>query len=84
MSIVFFLGKNLVINFLGSHAAIGVLITVLALIASVAWEYIRLEPTGRWQAYRLIARRAAVTLAVMSIILIGSRFAAVWTAANGF
>jgi hypothetical protein len=84
MSIVYFLGKNPVINLLGSHSIIGVLVTVLAVVASLTWEYIRLEPSGRWLAHRLTVRRVAVTLAVISIFLIGSRFAAVWTYSNGY
>lgn len=82
MSIVFFLGKNPIIDLLGSHPSIGVLMTALAVIASLTWEYIRLEPSGRWLAHRLTVRRVAVTLAVISIVLLASRFAAVWTHAN--
>jgi hypothetical protein len=83
MSIVFFLGKNPVIGLLGSQPIPGILITVLAVMASLTWEYIRLEPSGRWLSYRLAARRVAVTLAVIAVILIGSRFATVWTLNNG-
>ena len=83
MSIIYFLGKNPVIDILGGHPIIAILITVLASIACLTWEYIRLEPSGRWLAYSLTARRLALTLAVISIILIGSRFAAVWTSVSG-
>ncbi len=83
-SIVFFLGKNPVIKFLGGHPGVGVLMTVLAVIAAMTWEYIRLEPSGRWLAYSLTARRVAATLAVISVLLLSSRFAAVWTYSNGY
>ena len=64
-------------NLLGGYPVIGVLSAVLAGIALLTWEYIRLEPGDRWDAYAPTARRIAVTLAIISAVLIGSRFVSV-------
>ena len=66
-----------IVNLLGSNPILGGLITALATIAFLAWEYIRLEPSGRWLGYAQTFRFFAVTLAVISVILMGSRFVAV-------
>jgi len=66
-----------IINLLGSNPALGGLITALAAIAFLAWEYMRLEPSGRWLGYARTFQVFAVTLAVISVILMGSRFVAV-------
>jgi hypothetical protein len=70
-------------NLLGSHTVIGGLIAVLAGIAFLAWDYIRLEQSGRWLAYALTVRRIAITLTVISVILMGSRFISVVASYGG-
>jgi hypothetical protein len=70
-------------NFLGNRAVIGGLITVLASIAFLAWDYIRLEQSGRWLAYALPVRRIAITLTVISVIVMGSRFISVVSSHGG-
>jgi len=66
-----------IVNLLGSNPVFGGLITTLAVIAVLAWEYIRLAPSGRWLGHARTFRLLAVTLAVISAILMGSRFVAV-------
>jgi hypothetical protein len=70
-------------NLLGNHTVIGGLIAVLAGIAFLAWDYIRLEQSGRWLAYALTVRRIAITLTVISVILMGSRFVSVVSSNGG-
>jgi hypothetical protein len=72
-----------IVNLLGSHTVIGGLIAVLAGIAFLAWDYIRLEQSGRWLAYALTVRRIAITLTVISVILMGSRFVSVVASFGG-
>lgn len=67
---------------LGSHPFFGGLIAVLSVAALVFWDYMRLEQSGRWLAYALTMRRIAITLAVISVILIGSRFVSVLASAG--
>lgn len=66
-----------IVNLLGSNPVLGGLITALAAVVFLAWEYIRLEPSGRWLEHARTFQFLAVTLAVMSAILMGSRFVAV-------
>jgi hypothetical protein len=66
-----------IVNILGSHTIIGGLIAVLAGVAFLAWDYIRLERGGRWLAYALPVRRIAISLAVLSVVLMASRFVSV-------
>ena len=61
-------------DLLGSRPFFGGVIAVLAGITFVAWDYVRLEPSGRWLSYALTIRRIAIVLAVISTILIASRF----------
>lgn len=68
---------NGIANALGSHQIIGGLITVLACITFLSLEYIRLKQSARLLAYALTVRRIAITLTVISVILMGSRFVAV-------
>ena len=72
-----------IVNLLGRYPVIGGLITVLAAVAFLAWDYIRLEQSGRWLAYALRVRRIAITLTVMSVILMGSRFFSVVSSHGG-
>lgn len=69
-------------NSLGSHVVMGGLIAVLAGLTFLAWEYMRLERSGRWLPYALTMQRIAITLTVISVILMGSRFISV-VASNG-
>jgi hypothetical protein len=69
-------------DLLGSHSFFGGVIAVLAGIMFVAWDYVRLEPSGRWLSYALTIRRTAVLLAVISTILIASRFVSVLAGAG--
>lgn len=66
-----------ILSLLGGNPFIGGTLTVLAGIASIAWEYMRLESGGRWLAYVVTAKKIAITLAIISIILMVSRFIAV-------
>jgi hypothetical protein len=61
-------------HLLGSQPIVGGLITVLAGIALLMWDYIRLEPSSRWLVHASTVRRIAIALAIVSVILIGSRF----------
>lgn len=74
---------NSIVNLVGGHLVIGALITVLAGIAFVAWDYLRLQRSARWLSYALIVRRIAITLTVIALILIGSRFVAVVSSHGG-
>jgi hypothetical protein len=69
-------------DLLGSHAFFGGVVAVLAGITFVAWDYVRLEPSGRWLSYALTIRRVAIVLAVISTILIASRFVSVLAGAG--
>jgi hypothetical protein len=66
-----------IVNLLGAHALFGGLITVLAGIACLAWDYSRLEHSGRFFVGVVTARRIGITLATISIILMLSRFVSV-------
>lgn len=66
-----------IVNLLGSFPFVGGLVAVVAGIAFLVWDYIRLERSGRWLAYVPTARRFAIMLTVISVILMGSRFVAV-------
>lgn len=64
-----------IVDLLGGTGGIGVVVGVLACIALFTWDYIRLEPSGRWLPHTSTVRRIAIGLAIVSVILIGSRFA---------
>jgi hypothetical protein len=63
---------NGITNLLGGNPIIGGLITVLAGIAFLTVEYIRLKRGARSHT-----RALAITLTVMSVMLMGSRFVSV-------
>ncbi len=69
-------------DLLGSHTFFGGVLAVLAGITFVAWDYVRLEPSGRWLSYALTIRRIAIALAVISTVLIASRFVSVLASAG--
>lgn len=83
MGIVYFLGNNRIVEFLGRYPLPGGLLAALAVVAFFAYEYIRLDPNGRWAGRRTTTRRIAMTLALISVVLIASRFANIWTINNG-
>ena len=82
-SLIAFLGKNPVVEALGNHVIPGIAAAILASLALLTWEYVRLEPSGQWTVYTVAARRTGVTLGVIAMIIIVCRFITVW-AANGF
>jgi hypothetical protein len=82
-SLIAFLGKNPVVEALGNRVLPGIVAAVLASLALLTWEYIRLEPSGQHILYAVAARRTGVTLGVIAMIIIVCRFITVW-AANGF
>ena len=84
MNLIYKLGDNSVISHLGNLPTLGVLITVLACLLCLSWEYIRMQPDGRWVSYAVIARRAAVILTVIAFLLIGCHFATVWALFNSY
>jgi hypothetical protein len=70
-------------DLLGGHILIGGVVTVLASIAFLTWEYMRLESSGRWLAYALLVRWIAILLTVISVVLMGSRFVSVVASYGG-
>jgi hypothetical protein len=71
-----------IVNLLAGHILIGGVVTVLAGVAFLTSEYIRLESSGRWLGYALSVRWIAISLTVISVVLMGSRFISV-VANNG-
>jgi hypothetical protein len=71
-----------IVNLLAGHILIGGVVTVLAGVAFLTWEYIRLEASGRWLGYALSVRWIAISLTIISVVLMGSRFISV-VANNG-
>jgi hypothetical protein len=66
-----------IVNLLAGHILIGGVVAVLAGVAFLTWEYIRLESSGRWLGYALSVRWIAISLTVISVVLMGSRFISV-------
>lgn len=66
-----------IVNLLGSHALFGGLVTILAGIACLIWDYCRLRRGGRLFPHVLTARWIGITLAIISIVLMGARFISV-------
>ncbi|TVZ07109.1 hypothetical protein EAS64_07285 [Trebonia kvetii] len=71
-----------IVNLLGGHTLFGGLITILAGIAWLTWDYSRMDRSGRFIAYVLTTRRIAITLTVISIIFMGARFVSVASSFN--
>ena len=66
------------ILFLSRHPAVGVPVTVIAVIAFVVWDYIRTRG-GSWQlTYLPVVRFVAIAACFLSLVLMTSRFFAVW------
>lgn len=72
-----------IVNLLGNNPIIGGLVAVTAGIAFLTWDYIRLEQSGRWLAYAVTVRWIAITLTLISVILMGSRFVSVVSSNGG-
>ena len=66
-----------VLNMLGGHPLIGVLAALLAGTAFFAWDYLRMTGATRRSAHLTLVRRVAVAAAIVSAVLIMSRFLAV-------
>ena len=62
------------VNLLGRQIVLGGLCTVLAGIAFLSWEYLRLGPGGRWLSYAVTTRRVAIVLFLISALLMICRF----------
>jgi uncharacterized membrane protein YidH (DUF202 family) len=62
---------------LGKHPLLGILTTLVACIAFAALEYLRLTDDTRRPGYLPLVKSLAVTAAILSLILIVSRFVAV-------
>jgi hypothetical protein len=63
---------------LGGNPVVGVLVFIVASIALVAGEYIRLTGDSRRSAYSPLVRIIAIAAAFISVVLIASRFIDVW------
>lgn len=62
---------------LGGHPVYGVLAVLVMGVAFFAWEYLRLAGPTRWSAYLPLVQRIAMVAAMVSVLLIVSRFLAV-------
>ncbi|HEV2474305.1 MAG TPA: hypothetical protein VGS41_16630 [Chthonomonadales bacterium] len=66
-----------ILKALGGYPLYGVLAVVSTAIAFFALDYLRLSGAARWSAYLPLVRRIAVAAAIVSVVLIASRFLAV-------
>jgi hypothetical protein len=66
------------VNALGGHPAIGVVVFIVASVALITGEYIRLTRDSRRLAYMPLIRIISMTAVFVSIVLIASRFIDVW------
>ena len=65
-------------NALGGHPVIGVVAFIVASVALITGEYIRLTRDSRQLAYMPLIRIISMTAVFVSIVLIASRFIDVW------
>lgn len=77
------LGRNPLTELLGGHPVIGGLVALLAGGLCLGWDYLRLSQGNRRFGSDLAIQRIGVAVAIISVLLMVSRFASVW-AANGF
>ena len=63
---------------LGGNPVVGVLACIVASIALIVCEYIRLTGDTRWSAYLPLVRIISIAAAFISVVLIASRFIYVW------
>jgi hypothetical protein len=66
------------VSALGGHPVIGVVAFIVAGVALIAGEYIRLTGDSRRLAYIPLIRIISMTAVFVSIVLIASRFIDVW------
>jgi K+ transporter len=66
------------VNALGGHPVIGVVAFIVASVALITGEYIRLTGDSRRLAYMPLIRIISMTAVFVSIVLIASRFIDVW------
>jgi hypothetical protein len=66
-----------VLYFLGNHPAAGVVTVIIAVVAFIFWEYIRMENSLRRLTYLSFVRWVAVSAGILSVVLMVSRFVAV-------
>ena len=66
-----------IVHGLGDHPIPGLLVTVLAGVALLAWEYLRLTRSSSPSQYLSLIRIAAVALTVISVAMIACRFLAI-------
>jgi len=63
-----------ILHVLGGYPVVGVLVLLLACIALLFWDYLRLAASSALASYLPRVRLAAVSLTVLSAVLIASRF----------
>jgi len=66
-----------VVDLLGDHPLLGVLAVLTTCVAFFTLECIRLTSVTRWSSYSLMVKRIAIIAAILSVVLMVSRFAAV-------
>jgi hypothetical protein len=66
------------VGILGGHPLVGVLAFIVASIALIAGEYIRLTGDPRRLAYLPLVRIICIAAAFISVALIAARFIDVW------
>lgn len=65
------------VDFLGANPIIGGLVCTAASVSFAAWEHMRLTRRTRWLSVSPWVLRISIALAVLSLILVTSRFLAV-------
>lgn len=63
-----------IMHALGGYPVIGVLAVLLACAALLIWEYLRLAASSSFSRYLPSVRLAAISLTVLSVVLIASSF----------
>jgi hypothetical protein len=64
-----------IMHILGGYPVAGVLAVLLACTALLFWDYLRLAASSGFSRYLPYVRLAAISLTVLSAVLIASRFA---------
>ena len=64
-----------ILHVLGGYPVAGLLVVLLACVALLFWDYLRLAASSAFSSYLPHVRLAAVSLTVLSAVLIASRFA---------
>jgi hypothetical protein len=63
-----------ILHAVGGYPVVGVLAVLLACTALLFWDYLRLAASSAFSMYLPRVRLAAVSLTVLSVVLIASRF----------